>query len=139
MDVVVLRVAMPDDDELGPAKPHLADVTRGDGVPSPVVQCLAQRQRQTRVVDRAFELGPELPHLAELGGEVSRVVADHVAADELCPVFAQEIVERPAKAATLRLLADHAMAAPVASGADGNMRVNESTRSEPGRSCANRR
>jgi hypothetical protein len=71
MNVVMLRVAMPDDDELRPAKPHLTGVARGDGVPLLVTQRLARRERQARVVDGALQLRPELTHLAELGGEVS--------------------------------------------------------------------
>lgn len=102
VDVLELRVAVDDRDELvlGGVEADLAHQAVADAAPGLGVEVLPGREGQGTVPDRPLALRPQPTRRAELGRELLRRPAGHVAADDLAGVAAVEgVVQEAAESA----------------------------------------
>ena len=103
MDVIEIRVVMPDHDILVIDKTHPLHEVSNDPGPLLRVQVLALRQGQAGVPNGTGYAGTGLPRKRELGGQCPGVRPRHVAADDFASVaapFAQAVI-RPSRYTTL--------------------------------------
>jgi len=91
VDVFVLGVRVPRDDERVVRQPHPAQIVLGDLLPLRFGQLLAHGGRQRHMQHGLAQIGTQSAHRAELGGQLAGSTTGHVGRQDPALFFAQVI------------------------------------------------
>jgi hypothetical protein len=107
VDVFVLGIRVPRDDERVVRQPHSPQIVLGDLLPLRIGQLLAHGGRQRDMQHGLAQIGPQSAHRAELGSQLARSAPGHVGRQDPALFFAQVIRQRPAEAPALDGFGNH--------------------------------